>query len=126
MLGFAQPLEHKKVAELGSGDGRVVKAFAQQGAIVHGFEINPLLSFWSRYNLRKVKGVKIFSKSYWNVNLSEYDIIIVFGMTHIMNRLRIKFENELKPGTLVISNIFQIPGWVPTKEEGGVRVYVKR
>jgi hypothetical protein len=28
-----------------------------------------------------------------------------------MKRLRYKFEEELKPGALVISNTFAVPGW---------------
>ncbi|TSA46497.1 SAM-dependent methyltransferase, partial [bacterium] len=47
-LAHVQPGE--KAVDLGSGDGRILIALAQAGADAHGFEINPLLIIWSRYN----------------------------------------------------------------------------
>jgi hypothetical protein len=32
-----------------------------------------------------------------------------------MQKLKPKLERELSPGTLVISNTFSIPGWVPAE-----------
>lgn len=125
MLEMAEVKPGMKVAELGSGDGRIVIAFAKAGAEVDGFEINPVLSLWSLYKVKKnkLKNVRIYTRSFWSVNLSSYDIVVVFGMTHIMDRLRVKLEQELKPGSIVLSNIFEIPGWVPEATRTGVRLY---
>lgn len=125
MLKMAQVKPGMKVAELGSGDGRIVMAFAKAGAEVDGYEINPLLSFWSRHQIskNKISNARIYTKSFWSADLSAYDVVIVFGMTHIMNRLRVKFERELKPGAIVLSNIFEIPDWIPIAVRAGVRLY---
>jgi len=125
MLSMVEIRPGMRVAELGSGDGRIVLAFARAGANVDGYEINPFLSWWSRFDLgrKKIINAKIYTQSFWSADLSQYDVVIVFGMTHIMERLKVKFEKELKPGALVISNIFKIPGWGVVKEEGGVRLY---
>jgi len=127
MLKMVEVKSGMRVAELGSGDGRIVIAFAQAGAEVDGYEINPLLSWWSKTRLarKKIITAKICTQSFWSADLSQYNIIIVFGMTHIMERLRVKFEKELNPGTLIISNVFKIPGWQVVKEEGGVNLYRK-
>lgn len=126
MLNLAGPVEGLRVAELGSGDGRIAAAFAQAGATVDAYEVNPILSLWSKWRLRKQSNVDIYTRSFWSVNLSQYDVIVVFGMTHIMERLRMKLERELKPGVKVISNIFEIPGWTPEKDNGGVKLYIRR
>ncbi len=40
-LAMAKPTD--KAADLGSGDGRIVMAFAKTGIEVHGYEIDPTL-----------------------------------------------------------------------------------
>ena len=43
LIQFVQPQPSMRIADLGSGDGRVVRALAQSGATVHGYEIQTLL-----------------------------------------------------------------------------------
>ena len=115
-----------KVADLGSGDGRIVIAFAKAGAQAVGYEVNPILALWSWYNIWKAGATgqaTIHFKSFWAVDLSGFDAIVVFGMTHIMGRLQAKLERELRPGTLVVSNIFKFPNWPIAAEQNGLRLY---
>ncbi len=114
-----------KVAELGSGDGRIVIALAGAGASAVGFETNPILFFWSYWQIKRLglATTRIRLVSFWGIDLSDFDAVVVFGMTHIMQRLQTKLATELRPGALVISNIFKFPGWTPIHEEGGIRVY---
>src|SRR5258708_6697282 len=63
------------MVDLGSGDGRLVIALAKQGARVDGFEINPFLVWWSRYQIKQagLNNAKIYFQSFWPADLSGYD-----------------------------------------------------
>ncbi len=125
MLELVQVRPGMKIADLGSGDGRILIAFAQAGASTDGFEVNPVLVWWSRIRIkrRKLANAKVYGQSFWPADLSGYDAVVVFGMTHIMERLGKKLESELKPGTVVVSNVFKFPNWQPEAQKGSVRLY---
>jgi 2-polyprenyl-3-methyl-5-hydroxy-6-metoxy-1,4-benzoquinol methylase len=115
--------------DLGSGDGRIVIALAQNDFIAHGLEINPLLVWYSRLKI-KLAGLKgkafIHRENYWQTDFSQYDIVVLFGVFYIMAKLEKKLLAELKPGALVICNHFYFPTWQPVKQEGDVYIYQKR
>lgn len=120
MLRLANIKRGEKVVDLGSGDGRVLLAFARAGAEAHGYEINPILVWRSRKAIREagLQG-KIFVhwKSFWRADLSSFDVVILYGIPYIMKKLEVKLGKELKTGTRVLSNIYRFPGWRPTAEE---------
>ncbi len=120
MIDAAEIKPGDKVADLGSGDGRIVIAAALAGAEAHGFEINPVLVLWSRYKIKKA-GLKgrafIHWKSFWNESFKDYDVAMLFGITGIMEGLREKLKAELKPGSRIISNTFRFPEWEPIKNQ---------
>jgi len=123
-LAKIKPGEH--VVDLGSGDGRFLIAVAQKGIEAHGYEINPLLVWWTRRRIRKAgmqKRAFAHWKSFWRVDYSSFDVVLIFGIFYIMRRLEKKLREELKPGARVVSNAFTFPTWVPEKKEGGVYLY---
>lgn len=115
-----------RVADLGSGDGRIVVAMGQAGAMCVGFEINPVLVWYSRWKIRKLglqDRIEIRTSDFWRQDLSGYDVVIVFGISHVMNRLAEKLKKELKPGSTVISNAFSLPGMQESEKLGSLLVY---
>ena len=109
MIELVRPQSGTKIVDLGSGDGRIVAEFAKRGASVTGIEINPILVWWSQIKISRLglsNHAKIRMRSFWGVNFGQYDVIIVFGITHIMKKLEDKIRKEAKPGTLIISNVF--------------------
>lgn len=128
MIGLAKLRPGDHVADIGSGDGRIVIACAKLGIYATGYEINPVLVFSSRRAVRKAglqKYAAIHWKSLWKADLSKYDAIFVYGIPYIMKRLERKLMRESKPGAKIISNIFKFPNWQPVKsEEGKVHLYV--
>ena len=104
--------------DLGSGDGRLVFQAARQNMFAKsiGYEINPVLHAFA--SARRV----VQAPMYWNktsfamrdlfkVPLQNCDIVTVYGLQPIMKDLGKKLQAELRPGSLVVSNVFQIPGW---------------
>lgn len=127
MVALAALKPGERVAELGSGDGRVAIALAQAGNHVDGFEINPLLVLLARQNVRRAglsKTVTISRRNFWRTDLSGYQAVTIFGIPHRMALLGKKLERELAPGSRVISNAFVIPGWQPNKRTDKALRYV--
>lgn len=53
MVDLAEPQSGERLADLGSGDGRVLMAFARQGIEAHGYEVNPLLVWQSQWAIKR-------------------------------------------------------------------------
>jgi protein-L-isoaspartate O-methyltransferase len=120
----------KKVmaVDVGSGDGRIVIALAQNGFVAVGLEINPFLVWYSRLRIKRAKTgeqAKIKHVNYWQEDFSQYDVIVLFGVFYIMEKLEKKLLKELKPGAIVICNHFFFPSWAPVRQEGDVFIYQK-
>ena len=100
------------MADLGSGDGRILIEFAKKGAIAEGYEINPVLVFIARMKIRRLgleKKARVFWKSFWREDLSQYKVITVFGIDYIMKRMEKKLYKELSRGSRIIVNLFPFP-----------------
>ncbi len=128
VIELAEIKPDMKVVDLGSGDGRVVLEFAKHKANVHGFEIKPELVERSRKRISAAglkEQITIFQSSFWDIDLSQYDIIYIYGMQSVLIRLELKLEQEMKPGAIFISNIFRLPKWKVKKIKDGVHLYVR-
>ena len=61
------------------------------------------------------RNMKLKRADFFTVSLAEANVVVCYLYRGAMERLRIKFERELRPGTIVVSNTFSVPGWVPEK-----------
>jgi cyclopropane fatty-acyl-phospholipid synthase-like methyltransferase len=112
------------LVELGSGDGRVVKAAAERGYRAIGYEINPILYVISRLRcLRQRSQVTLQCRDMWTVRLPAADGVFIFGIEHIMAQLEAKLDRELKPGTRVVSFALELPGRKPLEIRHGIFLY---
>jgi hypothetical protein len=115
-----------KFVDLGSGDGRVVFRAARENMFGRsvGYEINPALHAFA--SLRRLvtprywKSTSFYMSDLWKVTLREYDVVAVYGLSPIMGRLGKKMERELRPGSIVVSNVFEIPGWKASDVRGAM------
>jgi len=128
MIKLSRVKKGEKVADLGSGNGKLVIEFAKRGAFVTGFEINPLLVWISRRRIRKLglqNKAKIKQANFWNANLSRFDVICVFQIGYIMGNLEKKLKKELKRKKRVrlVSNTWKFPDKKPVRKEGHVFLY---
>ncbi len=126
MIKLSRVKTNEKVAELGSGNGKIVVEFAEAGAEAHGYEINPLLVLYSRRKIKKLNlqnRAFIHWKNFWNVNLKNFDVIIFFQYKHLMRRLEKKLKRELRPKTRIISNKWKFPNLKYEKKQGEVYLY---
>jgi hypothetical protein len=109
------------IFDLGSGWGTLALAAAKAcpGANVVGYEISPVPLAFSRMKARLCgyKNVKFLNADLFGEDFSRADFVLTYLTMPHMERLRPKFEAELKPGAVVICNTFPVPGWTPASEE---------
>lgn len=100
--------------ELGSGDGRLVCAAAEAGAVAYGFEIALipyLLAHVRRLRSPARERIHFRFKSFWKISFKQADIVYMFLLPKIYENLKSKFENELQPSAVVITYAWPIKGW---------------
>jgi ribosomal protein L11 methylase PrmA len=117
-----------KVADLGSGDGRIVIEFAKRGIESHGYEINPLLVIISKIKIKKSNlqnKAFIHWRSFWNIKFSNFNIITAYPVKDIMKSLEQKLKNRTTKGTKIILHIFKFPNWNYTKKMDHNYLYIK-
>ena len=134
MVELANPQPDEKGADLGSGDGRIVIAFAkvplmggQKGIAMHGYEIDEDLKHLSEENIKKlnINNAFIHNKDFWLEDLSKYNIICSYPMPTIMGRLEKKLQEELKPGARVVLNYFPFKHWKLERTKDNIYLYRK-
>lgn len=126
MLNLAQVTSKDYVIDLGSGDGRFVITAAKRGARAHGIEYNPdLVELSKRTAAREgVSGKATFVKAdLFESDFSQATVITMFLLPEINLQLR-PLILDLKPGTRVVSNSFDMGDWTAdqtvavSREEG--------
>src|SRR5207244_8081759 len=108
------------VYDLGAGDGRIVIAAAKQyGARGVGIEIDPALVRKATENAAAAgvsDRVRFVSQNLFAADISEATVVTLYLLQSINERLRPKLVRELKPGTRIVSHVFNMgPEWPPQK-----------
>ncbi|MEM1537779.1 MAG: class I SAM-dependent methyltransferase [Candidatus Nezhaarchaeales archaeon] len=121
MLQLAEVKPGDVVYDLGAGDGRILFIAAKEfGAHAIGVEIRKDLYSQIEekiklYNLNSE--VQVIHGSFYDVDLSKADVVTMYLLTSVNEKLRPKLERELKPGARVVSHDFEVPGWRPWRVE---------
>jgi len=115
MLDMAKVTPSDFVMDLGSGDGRTVITAAKRGARAMGVEYNPDMVELSKRNAAKegVSAKATFVKAdLFETDFSKATVITMFLLPTINLKLRPKIL-DLKPGTCIVSNSFNMDTWQP-------------
>lgn len=111
--------------ELGSGDGRLLKAAAVKGINSIGYELNPILVIYAKISTWKCrKQVRVVWGNYWNKKWPKADAMYVFLLNPYMSKLHkkvVQYANGRK--FTVVSFAFKIPEKEPTREISGMFQY---
>jgi SAM-dependent methyltransferase len=106
------------VYDLGCGDGRILIAAARQaGCRGIGFDIDPKLVRQARENVRDAglaDLITIEQRDVLTVDLSQADVVMVYLLPWILERLIPQFD-QLQPGSRIVSHDFVIAGCRPDK-----------
>ena len=106
-----------EIVDLGSGWGSLVFPIAREfpSCSVVGYEQSPVPLLFSRARsvLSPRANLEIRREDFFDVPLNKAEVIVCYLYQDSMERLKTKFEAELRPGTLVISKDFRVPQWTP-------------
>lgn len=107
---------HFTFIDLGSGCGGVLSKLSQMisNGDYYGIESAPLPCMIGKLrNLMSRPGCRIKWGNFWVHNLSEYDVVYAYLSPVPMEKLWRKVCQEMRPGSLFISNTFAVPGIRP-------------
>src|SRR5258706_5880393 len=113
MLDMAKVTPKDYVIDLGSGGGRAVIPAAKRGSKALGIEYNPDMVELSKRNAAKegVSDKATFMKAdLFESDFTQSQVITMFLLSSINLKLRPKIL-ELKPGTRIVSNTFDMGDW---------------
>jgi SAM-dependent methyltransferase len=120
MLKLAGVINSDVVYDLGCGDGRIVIAAAKSfGARGVGIDINPVRISEAKENARTAgveNLVRFEENDLFQADIREASVVTLFLLPHLNLKLRPKLLRELKPGTRIVSNTFDMGDWKPEKE----------
>ncbi len=110
--------------ELGSGDGRLLRAAAGRGLNAVGYELNPLLVIYSKLITFKYrKQVQIIWGNYWKAEWPKTDGIFVFLLQPYMEKLDKKITQSKLKNISLVSFAFIINSKKPVKQIEGLYLY---
>lgn len=108
--------ERFSFVDLGSGCGGLISRLAKvhKNGLFHGIEAAPLPCLISKLrNLFSTSPCKISWGDFWKQDFSQYDVVYAYLSPIPMETLWRKASKEMRPGSLLISNTFEIPGVNP-------------
>jgi SAM-dependent methyltransferase len=120
MLALANVKKTDVVYDLGCGDGRIVITAARKfGARGVGIDIDPQRIAEARENAKKAGVehlVRFEENDLFLADIKEATIVTLFLLPQLNLKLKPKLLADLKPGTPIVSNTFDMGDWKAEKE----------
>jgi hypothetical protein len=118
MLRLAQLRDDDLVTDLGSGDGRIVIGAALKNARLHGIgvDIDPKLVAEAGVAAKEqgvAERVQFIRQNAFDADLSNVSVIFMWLWPEIQIMLRPKILAEARPGTRVVTNVWDLGSWQP-------------
>ncbi len=121
MLKLAKVTSDDVIYDLGSGDGRIpitaAKTFGARGV---GIDIDPQRIREANANLKLADvgdRVRFLNQDLFTTDISEATVVTLYLLPSLNLKLIPKLNKELKPGTRVVSNSFDMGGAAPPLEK---------
>lgn len=114
----------QRLLELGSGDGRILRAAAKRGIHATGYELNPLLVIWSKLvSWRYRRLVTVHWGNYWQTAWPQTEAIYVFLLDKYMKKLDNKIIQETNGKVKLVSYGFKVPDKKIAQKRNGFFLY---
>jgi SAM-dependent methyltransferase len=130
MLKMANVRKGDVVYDLGCGDGKIVIAAAKLGARGVGVDIDPKRVEEANAGVKAAgvgDRVRIIHGDIFDpaINISEASVVTLYLLPSLNLKLLPRLKSELKPGTRIVSNSFDMGDWKAEKTEtvGSYTIY---
>lgn len=112
---IARQEQAKRFIDLGAGVGSVAVPLAQRlpQVMVEAWERAPLPWAVTAWRARPLSNMVVLRGSFWDCDLSVYDLAFAFLSPAPMPQLGEKIRREMPAGSLFVSSSFPLPGWEP-------------
>lgn len=119
--------EKDALVDVGSGDGKLLRAASARGAKAIGYELNPLLVALTKTLSKNDKNVEVYCKNFWRQALpSDLTVVYAFLESRDIGKmekyLQKQMKNRKKP-LYFISYGFQLPNMQPVKHVKALFLY---
>jgi precorrin-6B methylase 2 len=116
MLKLAKLRDGDTVIDLGSGDGRVVLGAARLNATVRGIGVDLDARLVRESNAAAeqeglASRVRFLQRNVFDADLSKVDVIFMWLFPELQRLLRSKILAEARPGTRVVTNLWDMGSW---------------
>jgi hypothetical protein len=108
--------EHaQSMIDLGAGIGSVTVPLAAHnpGMKIESWERAPIPWGITAWRSRRLSNATVIRQNLWTCDLSRFDVVFAFLSPAPMPQLGEKALREMRPGSLLVSSTFIIPGWEP-------------
>lgn len=120
MLELANVKKGEVVYDLGCGDGRIVITAAKKfGATGIGVDLNPERIKEANANAVEANvedKVKFYEGNLSDFDFSKADVLTLYLLPDVNLTLKPKIQEEMKPGSRVVSHAFSMGDWEPDQE----------
>ena len=100
--------------DIGCGDGRVLRKVRKRyGVKAVGYELNLLAYVKAKLWCLGLQNVEVKWRNFWTADLSEVDVVFCYLFPDVMRDLSTKLKSNLKPGAVIVSCNFDLPGFIP-------------
>ena len=104
------------LVDIGCGDGRVLRQVRRKYAVsAVGYELNLLAYVKAKLLCFCRKNIRVRWRNFWTVDLSDADVVFCYLFPDVMRDLAAKLKADLKPGAVVVSCNFHLPGCSPER-----------
>ena len=116
MLDLANVTPGDVVYDLGCGDGRIVIGAARRGATGVGVDIDRLRVREGNWNAERAgvtDRVRFVRESLYDVDVRPASVVTLYLLPSVNRKLRPKLLRELRTGSRIVSNYFDMEDWQP-------------
>ena len=128
MLNMSELKPGELLYDLGSGDGRILIMAAREfGAKCVGIELNVFRYALSNWRIKRMgldDQIKVIRNSFFEADLTQVDVVFMYLLPSINEKLKPKLINELKKGARVVTFSFVMKGWKAHKSDDELNVYL--
>lgn len=111
--------------DLGAGNAEsLVAACGMAKVQCIGYEVSPNALADAKENIQNAnlsERIKMKDDDLFLADIARADAIILYLSRHMLGPLSLKFDQELRAGTRIVTHQFDLPGWT-AKEERQVRL----
>lgn len=117
LIRIAEERKVKTFLDIGAGVGTTLLPLANNfpKSVFVGVENAPLTWLIGKFRMKFMNNVQWKMQDLWKTDLSEFDMVYAFLSPAPMVEIWEKAKSEMKPGSMLISNTFQIPNVEPNR-----------